>query len=47
LAKITAKGIAFFAKNYWGWLDPTLLGLAAKSGPKHFQKEPPTLSHVA
>jgi len=28
-------------------LDPTLLGLAAKLSPKHFQKESPTLGHVA
>jgi len=27
-------------------LDPTLLGLAAKTGPKHFQKEPITLGPV-
>jgi len=27
-------------------LDPTLLGLAAKLGPKNFQKEPTTLDPV-
>jgi len=28
-------------------LDPILLGLAAKVGPKNFQKEPPTLGPAA